>query len=312
MTNKIQINLLLLLTTILMISCGNPTISLNKDDYEPQIAFDAFIFANEPVNRIGIRRNFPLNSNFQAEQLLLPNAVVKITDEAGNEFPLTFNDSTWYHEYSGTDLVIETGKSYTLSATAEIDGETVTASSTTKVPKAGFRVEELRLQSEDGTSVVTDSIHYRDKDENGELKLYNVKYHRSPETTFYAFSYKALDADSSTYIYDNPFTDEKPEDIQNDLEDWQYEWDWAQNTPKEAGISDVDIQWFSMWFHGVYEVNMYAADENFGDYMSTHIEVQEPDGNFHEAKFHIEGDGIGIFGSAIREKFYFTVLPAKN
>lgn len=312
MTKKNQINLLLLLTAILMISCGNPTVSLNKDDYEPQIVFDAFIFANESVDRIGIRRNIPLNSNFQILDLLLPSADVKLTDAAGNDYQLTFNDSTWYHEYLGTDLVIEPGNSYTLTATAEIDGQTVTASSTTIVPKGGFQIEELRLQSIDGTSVVTDSIYYREKDENGELKLYNVKYQRSPETTFYAFSYKALDADSSTYIYDNPFTDEDPEDVQYDLEDWQYEWDWVQNTPKEAGISDVDIQWFSMWFHGKYEVNMYAADKNFGDYMSTHIEVQEPDGNFHEAKFHIEGDGIGIFGSAIREKFYFTVLPSKN
>ncbi|KAA3605844.1 MAG: DUF4249 family protein [Calditrichaeota bacterium] len=309
MTNKIQINLLLLLTAILMASCGNPSVTFDKNDYEPQIVFDAYIFANEPITRIGIRRNFPLNSNISILELLLPTADVKLTDENGNDYQLTFNDSTWYHEYLGTDLVIETGKSYTLSATAEIDGQTVSASSTTTLPEAGFNIAELRKLFPNGNTVATDSITYREKDENDEPILLNVKYNRSPGTTFYAFSYEALNADSANYIYDNPFTDEKPEDVQFDLEDWQYQWDWIQNTPKDAGTSDSDIQWFSTWFYGEYEVNMYAADKNFGDYMSTHTEVQEPDGNFHEAKFHIEGDGIGIFGSAIREKFYFTVLP---
>ena len=37
------------------------------------------------------------------------------------------------------------------------------------------------------------------------------------------------------------------------------------------------------------------------------IEVQEIDGNFHEPVFHIDGDGIGVFGSAVTDTVYFSV-----
>ena len=32
------------------------------------------------------------------------------------------------------------------------------------------------------------------------------------------------------------------------------------------------------------------------------------DGNFHEPKLHIEGDGIGVFATAVTDTTYFLVI----
>ena len=37
-------------------------------------------------------------------------------------------------------------------------------------------------------------------------------------------------------------------------------------------------------------------------------QVKEIDGNYHEPAFHFEGDGIGVFGSAIADTAYFWIL----
>jgi hypothetical protein len=53
---------------------------------------------------------------------------------------------------------------------------------------------------------------------------------------------------------------------------------------------------------------VYAFDKNYKDFLITHDQVQEIDGNFHEPEFHFEGDGIGVFGSAIADTVQITVL----
>ncbi len=63
-----------------------------------------------------------------------------------------------------------------------------------------------------------------------------------------------------------------------------------------------------MWFYGQYRIIAYAGDENMKNYYLTHANVAEMDGNLHEPVFNIDGDGIGIFGSAIADTLYFTVL----
>ncbi len=36
------------------------------------------------------------------------------------------------------------------------------------------------------------------------------------------------------------------------------------------------------------------------------------DGNFHEAKFNIDGDGIGVFGSVIADTVYVDVVTVES
>ena len=71
----------------------------------------------------------------------------------------------------------------------------------------------------------------------------------------------------------------------------------------------MEILWADTWFFGHYRAILYAGDINFKHYYLTHGNVQDIDGNLNEPKFHINGDGIGVFGSAAVDTVYFEILP---
>ena len=77
------------------------------------------------------------------------------------------------------------------------------------------------------------------------------------------------------------------------------------STTGETLIGALD--WINIWFYGNYRIIVYACDENFRLYVLTYKNVQEFDGNFHEPRINIDGDGIGIFGSAIADTVYLKV-----
>ena len=109
-----------------------------------------------------------------------------------------------------------------------------------------------------------------------------------------------------SFIYDNPFDDEDPGSI--DLTDYDYQFEWIQNTPRRAGQSKMGLFWWDVWFYGRHEIVVYAADPNWAHFLQTFDELQELDGNFHEPQFEFEGDGFGYFGSAIPDTVYIEIL----
>ncbi len=288
------------LTVLVLASCGGGSIVINDPGFQPKIVIQGTLFPQQPVNNIRIMRNFPIGSSINADAIILTNAIAKIVDASGRSFGLTYNSETAFYEFRGSDLKIDHGESYTLEVTATIDGKELSARSTTTVPLPGFRI--LAEQS------VLGPMPYRARDENGELIDLTVAFDRSPGTNFYAVSVTALDADVSTFIYENPFGEFDENDVRKDFNDFKYAFNWIQDTPTEAGVSSIEIFSFFTWFFGEYQAIVYAADRNFKDFLITHEEVQEIDGNFHEPALHIEGDGIGVFGSAIADMVRFTVL----
>ena len=62
------------------------------------------------------------------------------------------------------------------------------------------------------------------------------------------------------------------------------------------------------WFYSSYTIIAYAGDSNFKNYFMTAPAVQEFDGNFHEPIQIFQGDGIGVFASAIRDTIKFTLV----
>ena len=125
-------------------------------------------------------------------------------------------------------------------------------------------------------------------------------------------SIKALDASTSSYIYDNPFTKNDSSDVRFFFRELVSAYEWGQSLPtdpdQEPVISTQSIRWRALQFYGRYRAIIYAADENFKDFFLTHSTTQELDGNFHAPAFHIEGDGVGVFGSAIADTVFFEVL----
>lgn len=297
---KFKIRMLLAIS-IFSISCGEGIVDLDEQVFEPKIVIQGTIFPHQRVDDIKISRNFPLNTPaINKDDIVVKDAQVILLDEAGAAYDLRFNSRTARYEYRGADLVIDYGKRYTLEVSATIDGESLFARSTTTVPQAGFEIL-------DSKSVLGEMV-YRERDENNVLKNFEVTFARSPGTDFYALSLTAMDAEVSSFIFENPYDDLDEQDVLEDFADFKYTYTWIQDTPLTAGESRIEIFWFFTWFYGNYRAVVYAGDKNFKDFLLTHNQVQEIDGNFHEPAFHIEGDGIGVFGSAIADTVYFRIL----
>ena len=302
---KILINHFLTLSLIIFFfSCGEGVVEVTQNSYEPKIAIEGYLIAGQSVDKIRISRNFPLNANLTRMSLLpdVNQTEVTITDLSTNTLCyLTFHVApddkleNYYWQYNSQGLVIAPGNSYRLDVSANVDGQQLQATSVTTVPDSGFSIDHLNYNQ----------LGFREEDQRGSLKQLRVTINRSPGIAFYLASVQAQNPSKSNFIFENPFFGDDPDDF--DLEGYDYEYGWIQDTPTSFGQTDFTIFWSEIWFYDNYELIVYAADDNYREFVQTYNDVQEPDGNFHEAKFNIEGDGIGVFGSMIADTAYFEV-----
>ena len=299
---KLFVHLSLLSLFGLLSACGEGRVMVTNESYEPRIVIEGYLFPGQRVREIRISRNFRLDVDLSSS-LIIENTRAKITDESdGREYVLTARPETFFNgvrfDYEGDDWLVEYGRTYTIDVGATVDGRDLQARATTTVPRQGFKID----------SVNHERLTYRQRDERDELINFELAIERSPQTTFYVRTVRPLSSDLDLFIYDNPFGDWDREDVEEDLDDFDYSWNWLQNTPKMPGISKIEIFWFDLWFYGSYEVIVYAADKNFIDFLRTYDDSQAEDGNFNEPAFNIEGDGIGVFGSAIADTVRIVVL----
>ncbi len=284
-----------------VLSCGDAAINLDKKTYSPKIVMDGYVLPHHKVDNIRISRNFPLNEKINISDFPLKDADVSITDlNAGKTYPLTFNFGQLGFEYRKSDLEIIEGNSYRLSVSAEIDGKNLSASSTTTVPLDGFSIDREVSQ--------LDPLKYREKDENDDVKYFTISFKHSASTNFYALSIVAQESSMETFIEKNILGLEKKDLDEDLLNRLKYEARWAQTSRDSDGTTTIRILWLDTWFYGQYRVILYAGDNNFKQYFLTHNNVQDIDGNLYEPKFFIDGDGIGVFGSALADTVHFTVL----
>jgi hypothetical protein len=294
----------LILLLLIIYSCGEGKVSIGPENYEPKIVVDGFIFPGQPVQNIRITRNIPVATAVNRQALVITDARAALTDIAVNQvYELEYNSETYGYQYSGQDLVIGYGHSYRITINANIDGSSYWTGAVTTVPEKGFEIID---------SLCRDSLYYYQRDGSGNVLKPNIVFRRSPETDFYAFSIIALQASVESFIYPPknvyiPHTIEKS-DVEEHLSSLMYSRDEIFNTPASDGIMEKEIEYFHVMFYGWYRVVAYAGDINFKDYYLTKNNVQEIDGNLHEPVFHLEGDGIGVFGSAIADTLYFKIL----
>lgn len=298
MKNKIIVGFLLIFINY---SCGESVVEIGQNTYSPKIVIDGFIFPGNKVENIRITRNIPLNTKLEPEQVVLFSADVKIKDlQTGNIYQLFFNQNTFAFEYNGNDLIIDYDKFYKLSVSAYVDGKLLQASSVTKTPAKGFKI----IDSES----YIDTIQYLEKDESGNDKQLFVKFSPSLGTQYYAISIIALEASIENFIYDNPYFEIEEKDLEKELDRYKYQFKWLQNVNSTSSSIEYKIEWLDTWFYSNYRMIIYAADENYRLFAQTHKNVQEFDGNFHEPRMNIDGDGIGLFGSAITDTVYFKII----
>jgi len=297
------LNIVVLGLSLIIVSCGEGDVSIDPSKYEAKIVIDGYLYPNQLIDRIKITRNLPIGTNISKSDLAISDAMVEITDlnvTPNVTLPLRFNPDSLYYYDDGNNITIQNGGQYRLVVQATIDGKALQASSTTKVPLAGFRIFD---------SLSTSQISFANISQNGTLPRPVIYFNRSDQTDFYAFSILAIDADLNSFIYDvHPWGGNiERKDVEENFDTFRKSNDTIFNTPMVADTSQWTVEWFHMWFMGRYRIIAYAGDNNMKDYYLTHANVVETDGNLHEPEMNITGDGIGIFGSAIADTFYFDL-----
>jgi hypothetical protein len=287
--------------TFAFLSCGKGTVEIGESTYEPKIVVQAFLYPGQKVEGILITRNIAMNNTTPDPlSIFLSTADVRLIDlNTNTEYRLTFNLKKLSFEYNGNDLIVGYDKDYQLKISANFDGMSLYASSTTHTPRSGFRIDNSLSQIQ--------PLFYREKDNSGNIKNFSIAFTPSIGTEFYAFSIVALNASDSTFIYDNAFADVKHEDVIKELDQFKYQLRWLQNINSLGNEIKYDLDWIHFWFYGNYRVVVYAGDDNYRNYLLTYKTVQEFDGNFHEPNMKFQGDGIGVFASVIADTVYLRV-----
>lgn len=272
-------------------SCGDPAVEIEEVNYEPKITVEGYLYPGETVNKIKLSRNFPLEIIIDSVDLILTPGKNSLSASI-NGVPLQYNEVNGY--YFNNNLLIENNKTYKLEVSAFVDGKQLYTESETTTPKSGFQVLEKEL---------------------GNIKYVqqraNIRFNPAPGTGFYAFSIRAENATLDNFIYDNIyFPNQERKDIEENFNDYLYQMNLIINVNSaEDNIINYEVLELDTWFYTNYRVIVYAGDENFKDYLLTVNRVQQPDGNFIEPEFHFLGDGIGIFGSAVKDTVTFNLLP---
>jgi hypothetical protein len=279
--------LFLILSMVFISACGDPEVDITGASYEPKIVVEGYLYPGEPVRDIRIMRNFKLNSVIDTSMLFIDNAIVSINGQ-----PLQYNGLT--RSYFSNSLSIEHGKKYELQVTASIDGEQLTASSSTVVPLQGFNVLTKNL-----------GIHRYGVD------TVLIKFNPSPSSDFYALSIIPDSASLNNFIYDNKFQPNvKIDNLIEFFNRFRFQSAYLLNiTANPVDTVSYIIKEFDTWFYSSYRTIIYAGDKNFRDYVITAKRVREFDGNFHEPVLNFTGDGIGVFASAIKDTIYFSIVP---
>jgi hypothetical protein len=294
---------LLILPILLLIACGKTSVTIDDRTYEPKIVIIGYLYPEHPVRDIQITRNFPIGTTIDKAEMALDEAFVTLTDISSNTvYDLAYNPLRFSFEYTGDDLEIEYGQSYRLDVSATFDNVSLQASSTTTVPDRGLEI--------DRENSIFGDLFYRQTDENGAIIQPQVTYKQSDNSAFFLLAISALDASIETFIYENPFGFDIKDALEDDaeIENFQYTSRWTRPENQNGGFSILEYSWFQIWFYGPYRLVLYAGDENFYHFYATHRTVQSVDGNLHEPLFHIEGDGIGVFGSAVIDTISLNIL----
>ena len=99
--------LFIIFTPILLFwGCGDVSVNVDDNTYEPKIVVDGYLFPDEVPQNIKLARNYPLNSKIDLTQFYITDAEVSITDiSKNNSCDLVFDPPTFSYKYPGKDFI---------------------------------------------------------------------------------------------------------------------------------------------------------------------------------------------------------------
>jgi len=279
-----------LLLMLILTECGNPGVSVNNVPYEPKITVEGYLYCGKPVGNIKLMRNYALGAPVDPSQLYLTPSSNKVTATI-NGVPLNFDPQT--NTYYNSQINVDYNKTYTLEVYATIDGKNLHTTSTTTTPQKGFTVLNKNLGQFTYNAVPI-----------------NINFKTSPGTDYYVFSIVPDTASLNNFIYNNVFRSNLDSSkITTNFNEYKFRSGALPNIDSYSGNTySFNIGLRDTWFYSTYTVIAYAGDANFKDYFITAPSVQEFDGNFHEPIQIFNGDGIGVFASAITDTVTFSIV----
>ncbi len=286
---KPLIILIISLFAIMITGCGKPGINLNNAPYNPKITVEGYLYPGQTISNIRLMRNFPIGIQLNPQTFFLT--------PSGNDVTATINGNLLKYDsksfsYYNNQIKVGYGKRYTLEVYATLDGTKLHTTSTTITPQKGFFVLNKNL----GTFKYGNAI--------------TINYMPSPGTGFYAFSIVPDSASTKNFIYDNNLRKNiDSSDVADHLNEFKFRYGTVDNINSLANNTySFSVSIRNTWFYSAYTVVAYACDDNFKDFVLTAPNVQEIDGNFHEPVETFQGDGIGVFGSAIADTVRYTII----
>ncbi len=278
------------LLALILAGCGKSGVNVDNAPYIPKIVVEGYLYCGQTVGSIRLMRNFPIGAQVDTNELTLT--------PSGNDVKVSINGTGLSFDprtqtYYTNRITVGYGQTYTLDVSASVAGVQLHTASTTTTPQKGFTVlnKDMGGFPYDSPSIA-------------------VSFLTSPGTGFYAFSIVPDSAGTGNFIYDNVYRNKlDSSEVAKDLNDLKFRDEIDHNIDSYSGMQYLlPISSSNTWFYGKYTVVGYAGDTNFEDYVLTAPNVQQLDGNFHEPVLIFQGDGIGVFASAIVDTATFTIM----
>lgn len=283
---KIILSMLVSLIFLTFTACEDEI----RYDYQEQKYVEALLIVGKPIERIRVSRSLPLDQPFDFEKTYIKDATVKITDQSTEEeYVLEYRDEpepAYY--YSDPNLLIKEETVYELDV---VFADNSTASGLTITPSQFEWKKEL-----------VDEIQYPKDSVNapGDTNLRfswtrSNQHYFAEDERYYWMGIECLDTLEYGKYLDNVDDSELNRRIERPFEE---DANYYDETVRWGGpffkVESSPVVWTAFKWYGKHKVTVYSPDPKFHKWM---IHYQRF-GTYTPSMFSVEGDAIGLFGSA--------------
>ncbi|MDP4241902.1 MAG: DUF4249 family protein [Bacteroidota bacterium] len=250
-------------------------LSVTESTFTPQIVVQGFLYANEPVDSIVVRRTIAVRESSGDDRV----SGARVTLANGDStYPLIEAAGPVHGRYiSNVPIVIQPGKTYRL----RVEALGQVATSETTVPDA-IRLDSVTFRGQRLSLTDVDSIIYPGTVDIDSLTSPGIHLFWSASPNSAGYGTEALSLDTSDRILGRA-------SLNSDT--------LAQARYRFFILStDEQVVWQQYMYFGPNVIRALALDRNFEEYV---LGLYLARSQFNNNTLHITG-GLGIFGSAAR------------
>jgi len=281
--NKIAAKILIFaLAFVFFISCEDEPPSI----YTQRYYVEGYLYVDHSPSAIKVFNTQPIGDVYDADQAMVKDAIVKITDPDGRVFNLVYRDGDDFgYYYPNDDFIIEKQKKYKLEVNTS-DGKYMWGETTTpdtiswiKPPK-----DVIYYPNEDGDLPEVDSLE--------------IQWTPAENSSFYLLY--TISRDTLEYgKYLNPPTEEPNRRIKNLFSEREGRNDYYRNVTFMTIIANTKTPtvWLAFKWFGPHYIDILVPDFNL---LKWFVQTNWSASVFDPLSSSIYGDGFGVFGSAYR------------